>query len=193
MGLHRAWSDAEITGVDIKPQPRYPFNFVQADALGYSLEGYDFIWASPPCQSYSLAMKHLAAPQPMLIEEVRNRLRHFKSWVIENVFGAPLQNPFILCGTNFGLRVHRHRIFESNFLPALYPPCTRSRNILNPHRSESRERFYREYGRQDPEKFWAKEMGVGWMNRHEAREAIPPAYSCFIAKTLECDQKTPRN
>ena len=139
MGLHRAGFD--VTGVDIKPEPRYPFTFILGDALTYPLEGYDFIWASPPCQSYSEAMRHLAKPQPKLIEPMRERLMNCgATWVIENVLGAPMRPPnTILCGTSFGLRVHRHRVFEGNFLELLFAPCTRSRTILNPHQSGKQE------------------------------------------------------
>ena len=175
-----------VTGVDIKPQPRYCGDeFHQADALTFPLEGFDFIWASPPCQSYSAAMKHLAKPQPMLINPIRERLEAVGvPWCMENVMGAPLRSWLILCGTQFGMRVHRHRLFESPYVFGLLPPCDKTARILNPHRSESRERIYREFGRQDPEKLWGKEMGVEWMSRHGTRESIPPAYSEYIGREI---------
>jgi len=173
-----------VTGVDIKPQPRYVGDvFHQADALTFPLEGFDFIWASPPCQSYSSAMRHLATPQPMLIDPIRERIEASGApWVIENVLGAPLRNPIVLCGTMFGMRIHRHRLFEAPWWFTLVPDCFASQPVLNPHRSESRQRIYAEFGKQDPEKLWRDEMGVTWMSRHETREAIPPAYSEFIGR-----------
>lgn len=186
MGYHRA--GFEVVGVDIKPQKHYPFEFHCADAFAYlEKHGHEFdvIHASPPCQSYSVAMRHLAKPQPMLIDGMREALvQSGKTWVIENVPGAPMNNPTILCGTMFGLRVHRHRLFESPNLFALIQPCSGAKDILNPHRAESRERIYREFGRQDPEKLWRNEMGVEWMGRHETREAIPPAYTEWIGQQL---------
>ena len=180
----KAYRWLHVTGVDIKPQPRYCGDaFIQADALTFPLDGYDFIWASPPCQSYSAAMKHLAKPQPKLIDQIRERLNGSGSeWVIENVVGAPLRTPLVLCGSMFGLRIHRHRLFESPNVFALVPECSAAHDVLNPHRAESRERIYREFGRQDPEKIWRNEMGCEWMSRHETRESIPPAYSHFIGK-----------
>lgn len=181
MGLHRAGFD--VVGIDNRVQPRYPFTFIQGDALKppVRLEDFDFIWASPPCQSYSTAMRHLATPQPMLIDDMREMLEASgRLWAIENVPGAPLRNPMILCGTQFGLRVHRHRLFEAPWWFELVPPCNKSIRVLNPHQSESRARIYAEFGRGCPEKLWGKEMGVPWMNRHETREAIPPAYGEYI-------------
>jgi DNA (cytosine-5)-methyltransferase 1 len=183
MGLYRAGFD--VVGVDLKPQPRYPFTFVQADALKppFDLSRFDFIWASPPCQSYSIAMRHLAKPQPKLIDAVRNMLvKSGVLWAIENVPGAPMKNSMVLCGTQFGLRIHRHRLFEAPWWFELLPACNRDVKVLNPHRSESRERMYAEFGRGCPEKRWGKEMGVEWMGRHETREAIPPAYGEFIGR-----------
>lgn len=116
-----------VTGIDIKPQPRYRGEvFVQTDAMAYLTahgQEYDVIHASPPCQAYS-ALKHLARKKhPMLVEEVRAALRHTgKPYVIENVVGAPLDTTLLLCGSMFGLQtpcgaqLRRHRLFESNVL-----------------------------------------------------------------------------
>ena len=119
----------EVVGVDIKPQPRYPFEFHQADALAFPTEGFDFIWASPPCQAHtSMKSMHNAKPHLDLIPETRAKLQASGiPYVIENVVGAPLIDPFMLCGTMFGLGVEdaelrRHRIFESSF-PILAPKC----------------------------------------------------------------------
>jgi len=115
MGLHRAWPDAEITGVDIKPQPRYPFKFVLADALTFPLERYDFIWASPPCQAYTCVWRgqeHRRLSYPDLIGPVRERLAPHPLTVIENVPGAPLRADAMLEGSQFDLDIIRRRIFE---------------------------------------------------------------------------------
>src|SRR5512138_3019508 len=92
MGYYRA-GFTEIVGVDIKPQPRYPFTFVQADALTYSIDGFDVIHASPPCQAYSIASacrKGLADTHPQLISDVRRLLRdRGLPYIIENVTRAP--------------------------------------------------------------------------------------------------------
>lgn len=123
-GVAMGYSQAgfEIVGVDIDPQPRFPFEFIQADALTLDMKfikSFDAIHASPPCQSYSdLAKRNGNAHEwPRLVEPVREMLiKSGKPYVIENVEGAPLLNPVILCGTMFkGLRVLRHRLFEANF------------------------------------------------------------------------------
>src|SRR5688572_8297949 len=88
MGYHRAGFD--VVGVDIRQQPRYPFEFHRADAMQYPIHGFDVVHASPPCQSYSRAMRHLAKAKPMLIDAIRERLRDVRVWVIENVEGAPM-------------------------------------------------------------------------------------------------------
>jgi DNA (cytosine-5)-methyltransferase 1 len=124
MGLHRA--GFEVTGVDIVNQPRYPFQFRMANALFYPLEGFDFIWASPPCQHYSI-MRNLpwlkGKTYPQLLVPVRQRLvESGATYAIENVMGARVRkelpdglNGLWLCGTMFGLPFYRHRIFETNF------------------------------------------------------------------------------
>ena len=125
-----------VTGVDIKPQPRYVGDeFHQADALEFPLEGFDFIWASPPCQAFT-ALRHMpnAKQYPNLIPETRARLVRSEShYAIENVEGAPLGESgylIMLCGTMFGLQtadgkaeLRRHRLFETSFSIPLRPAC----------------------------------------------------------------------
>src|SRR3990167_5832997 len=118
MGYHRAGFD--VVGVDINPQPRYPFEFHQADALTFPLDGFDAIHASPPCQAYT-AMRRLGknagSNAPELVDPIRSRLvGSGVPWVMENVVGSPLLNPLMLCGSSFGLGVQRHRLFEGSHL-----------------------------------------------------------------------------
>lgn len=119
VGLARAGFD--VTGVDIAPQPKYPFRFVRADALRppMRLADFDLVWASPPCQGYSRT-RHLPwlkdKDHPLLIPQVRELLRReARRWVIENVGDAPLHG-FSLRGGMFGLPFRRLRRFETNFL-----------------------------------------------------------------------------
>ena len=124
MGYHRA--GFEVVGVDIKPQPHFPFEFHQGDAMTYALEGFDAIHASPPCQGYSI-MRNLPwlrhKVYPLLIEPTRERLVAADvPWVIENVAGArrTIRRPDgmqagWLCGGMFGLPFYRHRYFETNW------------------------------------------------------------------------------
>ena len=118
MGLHRAGFD--VVGIDIKPQPRYPFTFVRGDALcpPFRLSDFDLIWASPPCQGYSRT-RHLPwlkeKKRPLLIPAVREMLRGHPCTIIENVEGAPLRVDADLWGGMFGLSFRRRRWFEASF------------------------------------------------------------------------------
>ena len=121
VGLHRAGFD--VIGVDIEPQPRYPFEFHRADALTYPLDGFDFIWASPHCQGYT-ALRHApgAKGKPQQIQQFRARMPKDALWAIENVEAAAwdMENPILLCGSMFGLgaqncELQRHRLIMSNF------------------------------------------------------------------------------
>jgi DNA (cytosine-5)-methyltransferase 1 len=188
----------EVTGVDISPQRNYPFDFVQTDALSLDprfLSQFDAIHASPPCQSYSdLAKRNGNAHEwPRLIEPVREMLlRTGLPYVIENVEGAPLINPIVLCGTMFpGLRVLRHRLFESNIL------MTTLSHGKHPkvHTFDKRKSHY---GKTDERKDFVQVTGGGncsiaaarsamvidWMSKNELNEAIPPAYTKFIGEQL---------
>jgi DNA (cytosine-5)-methyltransferase 1 len=146
MGYHRA--GFEVVGVDIKPQPHYPFEFWQAEALEFLEEALDkfypfnycdAIHASPPCQAYSVLRRanpdaeyaDLIAPTRELLEATG------LPWVIENVPGSPTHHLIVLCGSMFGLgatsgdgvktsvewrELRRHRNFETSF-PMMSPPC----------------------------------------------------------------------
>ena len=186
MGLWQA--GFEVFGVDIKPQPRYPFDFIQADALAFPLEGYDFIWASPPCQNYSIT-KALFRGQKRdhrsLIRPIRRRLAAQNApYVIENVMGAPLRDPIMLCGTMFGLRVYRHRIFECSFQIQAPEHPKHTHGSTGSHRGYSRgnpmvcvvgHNFKKEEGE--------IAMGIDWMaSRAQLAQAIPPAYAKFIGE-----------
>ena len=193
MGLHRA--GFEVVGVDIKAQPRYPFEFHQGDALDFPVDGFDFIWASPPCQAHT-AMKtmHNAKPHLDLIPETRAKLiASGIPYVIENVMGAPLINPIVLCGSMFGLgwadaQLRRHRQFEASF--PLAPPRTchhipggRTIGVYGEGCRDSRRKFDKSI----PE-FTVHEgriaIGAHWMNLAELCQAIPPAYSEFIGRSV---------
>jgi DNA (cytosine-5)-methyltransferase 1 len=132
----------EVVGVDIDPQPNYPFEFVQADALTLSpkfIASFDVVHASPPCQSYSdLAKRNGNGHEwPRLIGPVRNMLiRSGLPYIIENVDGAPLRDPVVLCGTMFPkLRVLRHRLFEANFEIVRPPSVNAEIGDMTPQRS----------------------------------------------------------
>jgi DNA (cytosine-5)-methyltransferase 1 len=188
MGLYRAGFD--VVGVDILLQEHYPFTFYQADALTFPLEGYDLIWASPPCQfaSECTPLDH-RVNHPNLIPAIRERLEAAGTpYMIENVEGARswLRNPIMLCGSMFGLRVWRHRYFECPALGFLLTPsCNHAdRPIVVSGHSNS---FDRVTGiRTLPARVSAKReaMGIDWMTRDEILQAIPPAYSKYLAEQL---------
>lgn len=196
MGYYRA--GFEVVGVDIEPQPHYPFEFHQADALTYPLEGFDAYHASPPCQAWTqmanglLQSRGQACDYVKLIEPTRERLLATgKPYIIENVIGAPLINTIRLCGSSFGLNIQRHRLFESNF-PLLALACNHSWQKHNKpalHRLKGNvSRVVGCYGNGrgagDSVALWSEAMGITWMNRKELSQAIPPAYTEFIGKQL---------
>ena len=189
MGYHRAGFD--VTGVDIKFQKRYPFEFIQADALQYCREHgheYDAIHASPPCQRYSTCtpMPH-RDKHPDLIGPTRESLNLTgRPYVIENVENARhlLKNPIRLCGTSFGLNIRRHRYFETQpeFFELL-SPCDHSRKIV--YISGSAGSATAKFHRFDFTVAQRQEaMGTPWMGDVGLDEAIPPAYTEWIGKQL---------
>ena len=197
-GVGYARAGFEVVGVDNKRQPNYPLPFIQADALNLDPEfiaTFDAIHASPPCQSYSdLAKRNGNAHEwPRLVEPVREMLiASGLPYVIENVDGAPLLNPVVLCGTMFkGLRVLRHRLFEANFLIMVPPhgkhPKVHTFDKRKSHYGKTNDMFdfVQVTGGGNCSIAAAKDaMGIDWMTKNELNEAIPPAYTQFIGKQL---------
>jgi DNA (cytosine-5)-methyltransferase 1 len=194
MGYHRA--GFEVVGVDIKPQKHFPFEFHQADAMAFPLGGFDAIHASPPCQRYSVASKsHNGNPHshPDLIGLTRERLTKSGSvWVMENVVGAPMRSPLMLCGTMFkGLRVLRHRLFESNAALSgrhhgTHPLCY-TLDKRKPHYGKLDEMaaFVQVNGGGNCTVRAASDaMGIDWMSKEELNNAIPPAYTEWLGKQM---------
>lgn len=202
MGYHRA--GFTVVGIDHKPQPRYPFEFIQADALEYVAEhGHEFdaIHASPPCQAYLKGMQAVnkmfgrSKAHPDLVEPTRAVLiASGRPSVIENIIGAPLLDPIRLCGSSFGLRVQRHRLFEGA-VPLLVPPCQHRSMLVDvvtryAGRGSSLRRALPVYGHgmfNGPRltlEQGQEAMGIDWMKWDELSQAIPPAYTEFIGKQL---------
>ena len=207
MGLYRAGFD--VVGVDHRPQPRYPFRFIQADALNppVDLAQFDLIWASPPCQAHtSLKTMWNAKEHSDLIPRTRELLiASDRPYVIENVPGAATLRGWVrLCGTSFGLgcagaELRRHRFFEPSF-PMLGPPCRHGAadtiGVYGGHQRNRRRATIGIHGegcrdsRRKHDKGVAdftvadgrKAMGIDWMTLAELCEAIPPAYSEFIGQ-----------
>lgn len=201
MGYYRA--GFEVTGIDIKSQPRYPFTFIQGDALEYLEKHgheYDIIHASPPCQRFTKlnnikSIKQHTDNYADLVNETRDLLRKIgKPFVIENVSGAPLETSIILCGAMFGLKVYRHRLFESSIL--LFQPAHIPHNDKTPMagRGISPKGFISVCGfgcasRHLPDgmnylQYARMAMGIDYMNAHELAESIPPAFTEWIGKQL---------
>jgi DNA (cytosine-5)-methyltransferase 1 len=183
-----------VIGIDHNPQPNYCGDeFIQADAMELLqdisfIRRLDFIWASPPCQSYSITKFVHNNKHPDLVDPVRQLLRASGlHYVIENVMGAPLIDPVMLCGTFFDLKVYRHRLFETNF----YLPQPEHRphrdNTPGVGRGLSNKGFISitgtgGFGIPNGFEYAQNAIGIDWMSRIELSQAIPPAYSEYIAR-----------
>lgn len=190
MGYARA--GFAVIGVDIKPQPRYPFEFIQDDALGFLVEclyenershaglWFDAIHASPPCQAYSIATQVTRGRHPGLLPAVRESLQASASpWVIENVPGAPMRADLKLCGCMFGLpRLVRERWFETSWRAFdMRPPCH------HPDAPITITSKGQPNGTGTAAEAIAA-MGIDWMTSRERGQAIPPAYTEYVGARL---------
>jgi DNA (cytosine-5)-methyltransferase 1 len=181
-------------GVDIDPQPRYPYDFTQADALQFIAErhswirhNFEAVHASPPCQLYSNAQRIQGREHPDLVGPIRDALNSLGlPWVIENVEGAPLRDPVTLCGSMFGLRTYRHRLFETGGGFALAQPDhpEHTAPLRKMGRRPQPGDMIHAVGNFSGVETVRADWGVGWMNRDGIREAIPPAYSLAVGREL---------
>ena len=192
VGYHRAGFD--VTGVDIEPQPHYPYEFVQADAmnyLDYVLGAYDMapcyapayfdaIHASPPCQAFSVATQHARGNHDDLLTPVRPLLERVGlPWVIENVPGSPMRADYRLCGCMFGLgRLRRERWFETSWHGFdMRPKCHHPEPAITiTTKGQPNRTGYADEA--------AEALGIDWMNMRERGLAIPPAYTEYIGARL---------
>ena len=200
MGYHRA--GFEVVGVDIDPQPNYPFEFHQADAIevleSWDLFGFDAIHASPVCHDWSplASVTGTNGTGALLLQTLDLLPSTGLPWIVENVTGAPLptqsdlfgRHGAVLCGTMFGLKVIRHRLFEASF------------PLSTPTHGSHEGEFYAPAGHGDPN--WKRRdanphlsgpgyadrcrdaMGMDWVNRDELAQAIPPAYTEWLGGLL---------
>jgi DNA (cytosine-5)-methyltransferase 1 len=194
MGYHRA--GFEVVGVDHRPQPEYPFEFVEMDVFEAlrGVEGFDIIHASPPCQPFT-AMRTLAdaggkrlRPSEDLVDATRDRLLAIGvPWVMENVKGSPLLNPLQLCGSSFGLPLWRHRLFESSHLifglPCRHKDVPPPIAVYGDHPQQPGDKLYR-IRRARTLAEGQEAMGIDWMPWRPLTQAIPPAYTEWIGTQL---------
>lgn len=187
MGYHRAGFD--VVGVDINYCLNYPFTYYVGDWEAFLDAGwaFDAIHASPPCPAYSTLKSKTTKDHPRLVEAVRERLiATGLPYVIENVPGAPLRNPIVLCGSSFGLgangrQLRRHRLFETNF-PVMALPCNHHGQPIGVYGTGGGGQMTRGYKGTQEE--YVEAMGIDWATRAEIAQAIPPAYTEHIGHYL---------
>lgn len=191
MGYHRA--GFEVVGVDIKPQPHYPFQFEQRDAIAVlaALDEYqstfDAIHASPPCQDHIRGGTHPRGATGWMLGATRELLEKTGlPWVIENVPGAPMRADYRLCGCLFGLRLRRVRWFETSWAGfRLTPPCHHIERYVPSVVGHGTPSWTRAKLGYDPPKAELDAcMGIDWMTRAELSQAVPPAYTTYIGRQL---------
>lgn len=193
-----AMAGHDVTGVDLRDtSERYPYRFVQGDALAYAAArgaDYELIHASPPCQAYSALRTLHDNEHPDLIDPTRAVLQSLGvPWIMENVPGAPMRGAVVLCGSMFGLgarcegkwrQLRRHRLFESSMMLSAPGPCRHNAPTVGVYGSSGMpmSRSRRAYQANGPE---AREaMGTPWMTHHGCTQAIPPAYTQWLASCL---------
>jgi DNA (cytosine-5)-methyltransferase 1 len=187
MGLYRAGFD--VTGIDINPQPRYPFRFIQGDAMEADLRGYDLVWASPPCQAYSqsaMSQRNKGKQYPDLLSVTREKLQNEANmWIIENVPGAPMRPDVKLCGCQFGLELRRERWFETSWNGlCLLPGCVHLHPVVSVVGHGTPSWVRKKLGFNPTISDYRAAMGINWMNRNELSQAIPPVYSEFLGRQI---------
>ena len=207
-GAGKGYHDAgfQVIGVDIDPQPNYPFKFFQADAVEFAEDFgrlFDVIHASPPCQTFSRTKTLHDNEHPDLIEPTRQALvASGKPFVIENVVGAPLIDPIKLSGQHFNmtaadvdgvpLKLVRHRLFESNVDLAVPDEFHANKHIQTASiygagggwTPKHRDNPDRRGGYIPHTDVVERLLGIDWMTKHELSQSIPPKFTEFIGRQL---------
>ena len=205
VGYERAGFD--VLGIDHVPQPHYPFEFVQVDALEalrqwidgdtrLELGEFNAIHASPPCQAYSqaaLGQRNAGIEYPDLLGLTRDLLeRTGLPWVIENVPGAPMRADFRICGCQVGLRLRRVRWFETSWHGFDFAhPCAHDGPVVSVVGHGTPTWVREQLGFNPTIADYRAAMGIDWMNRDELSQAIPPAYTERIGAQLMAQVTTP--
>lgn len=190
MGYHRAGFN--VVGVDIEPQKHYPFEFIQADATTFPLDGFDAIHASPPCQDHMRGGSHPVHGTGWMLAATRKRLLEQPApWVIENVPGAPMRVDYQLCGCMFGLhlpgmQLARERWFETSWGGFdMRSPCSHVGPAISVTGHGTTTYARDKLGRNPTiAEYRALMGGIDWMNRDELSQAIPPQYTEYIGRQL---------
>jgi DNA (cytosine-5)-methyltransferase 1 len=181
-------------GLDIVPQPRYPFPFILGDALTYPLEGYDAYHASMPCQLWAqatLGQRRAGKEYPDLVTPVRERLlAQDKPWTMENVPGSPLRPDIELCGCMFGLKIsglgylNRLRVAETSWGAREPRPAHNHEGYAISICGHGTPSWQRRVTGHVGVALWREIMGIDWMNRDELTEAVPPDYGFYLGQRL---------
>lgn len=204
MGYARAGFD--VVGIDHKPQPRYPFDFRQGDVLALIRAGaldlgeFDAIHASPPCQPWSAATRRSGRARDLdALAPTRDYLAdQHRPWIIENVPGAPLRQPLVLCGSEFGLsylddegtrwHLRRHRLFESSVglmgAGGCYCRLHTRRIVSVGGHGTSAPGSEADHGRLATRAQASALMRIEWMSIRELGQAIPPDYTEHLGQQL---------
>lgn len=184
-----------VVGVDIEFQVNYPYRFVQLDALKANFARFDIVAASPPCQKWSISSYRTGKDYPDLLTPMRKRLLEWGGpYIIENVPGAPLRRPVMVCAGYFGLGAHckdgtwralkRHRMFESNLpLTGTGCHCTPGQPVIGVYGRGSAGTKYKR-GYQGLVKEREEAMGMDWAYSGELAQAIPPVYTTYLGEQL---------
>lgn len=196
-GISKGYHDAgfeEITGVDIKDDHKYPYNFIHSDVFKLPLsffKQFDLIHASPPCQHYTFATRKTNRDKhPDLIEKTRLLLQKIgKPYTIENVPNAPLRKDLLLCGEMFeGLRIIRHRIFEIEGFKVIQQTHRKHKERIG------KKSYYMQIAGHGGDSYsfrvedWKKAIGIAWVNdKKHLTQMIPPSYSKYIGSQYIID------
>ena len=199
MGLHRSGLFDEIIGVDIEPQPDYPFDFKLGDALEVDVQALapDFIWASPPCQRFVTlvdvdpAARTKPEDHPDLITATRELIAGHPWTCIENVSAAPIRRDIVLEGGNVGIpNMKRRRCFEVSWRTQSPRPFTIGfvlHKVYGRGGTRDKRTVERRLKAGLPKTINSSEVqslwSVDWTGDWDSlREMVPPAYSTYVVQ-----------